>query len=139
MSLGKRLKAIRNQHKLTQQNIADILGIDRTTYTFYETGTTSPSLTTIYNLSKIYNVSVGYILGVEENRPELMVKGENTVAELVSDYDSMDNLNLSKKERFIIAAFRALDEDGKNSLIEAIKDYVPGSKISLKNVSETLD
>lgn len=69
--ISKRLRQIRVEHKLTQQNIADVLGIDRTTYTFYETGVSKPSLVTLAKLADIYNVTVGYLLGVEENNPKL--------------------------------------------------------------------
>ena len=67
--VSESLKKVRKEHKLTQQDIADVLGIDRSTYTFYETGKTSPSVQTLYKLSNIYNVSMGYLSGYEENRP----------------------------------------------------------------------
>ena len=40
--LAERLRQIRLEHNLTQQNIADVLGCDRTTYTLYETAATTP-------------------------------------------------------------------------------------------------
>ena len=69
--VSESLKKVRKEHKLTQQDIADVLGVDRSTYTFYETGKTSPSIQTLQKLSNIYNVTIGYLAGSEENRPEL--------------------------------------------------------------------
>ncbi len=47
---------------MTQAEIASFLGITRSAYTYYETGKTEPSLTSIVLLSKIYNVTTDEIL-----------------------------------------------------------------------------
>ncbi len=59
MSLQVRtaLKALRVNRGLTQEAVADFLGISRPAYTYYELGTTSPSSSTLYRLSQFYGVS----------------------------------------------------------------------------------
>ena len=92
--LGDRLRAIRKEHGLTQQNIADVLGVDRTTYTVYEGGSITPSPATLVKLSQIYNVTVGYLIGVEENHPELRkIPEEKQMEKLLSS----DPISLLKK------------------------------------------
>ena len=49
--------------KLTQQDIADWLGIERSTYGKYETGDSEPNFDTICRLSDFCNVSVEYLMG----------------------------------------------------------------------------
>ena len=36
------LKYYRSECKLTQQDVADLLGLERSSYTYYETGKTEP-------------------------------------------------------------------------------------------------
>ena len=48
-----KLKELRKNSKLTQQQVADALSVDRTTYTYYETGRLNPNFKTIYKLCKI--------------------------------------------------------------------------------------
>lgn len=52
------LKILRERAELTQQQIADMLHIDRSTYAYYETAKTMPDILTLFKLSKIFNVSV---------------------------------------------------------------------------------
>lgn len=118
--LKERLRKIRLEHKLTQQNIADALGIDRTTYTVYETGVTTPSPATLVKLSQIYNVTVGYLMGVEENRPELkksIAAEENEGSVLSSDPISL----LRKNEKELLMYFRILPDSEKAQVTENLK------------------
>ena len=54
--IGKMLKRYRENCGLTQLQVAKALNVDRSTYTYYETGTTTPSAQVIIKLSKIFNV-----------------------------------------------------------------------------------
>ena len=120
--ISKRLRQIRVEHKITQQNIADVLGIDRTTYTFYETGVTKPSLVTLAKLADIYNVTVGYLLGVEKNNPELRALPEEI--ETDSQLQSNDPISLlNREEKYILMCYRVLDEDGKKEAAKAMKEF----------------
>ena len=50
-NLGNLLKIYRKNSLLTQQQVADALNINRTTYTYYETGKTEPSIDTLSRFS----------------------------------------------------------------------------------------
>lgn len=117
--LGDRLRAIRKEHGLTQQNIADVLGVDRTTYTVYEGGSITPSPATLVKLSQIYNVTVGYLIGVEENHPELRkIPDEKQREKLLSS----DPISLLKKEeKELMLYFRVLSDAEKHKIIDEMK------------------
>lgn len=117
--LGDRLRAIRKEHGLTQQNIADVLGVDRTTYTVYEGGSITPSPATLVKLSQIYNVTVGYLIGVEENHPELRkIPEEKQMEKLLSS----DPISLLKKEeKELMLYFRVLSDAEKHKIIDEMK------------------
>ncbi len=57
-----RLKELRKQHKLTQQEVANKLDLKLMTYNGYENGNRELPNNVLINLSKFYNVSTDYIL-----------------------------------------------------------------------------
>ena len=117
--LGDRLRAIRKEYGLTQQNIADVLGVDRTTYTVYEGGSITPSPATLVKLSQIYNVTVGYLIGVEENHPELRKIPEEKQREKLLSSDPFSLLK--KEEKELMLYFRVLSDAEKHKIIDEMK------------------
>lgn len=63
----ERLKELRLKKKLLQKDIADYLGVNRTTYVKYETGASQPDNDTLSRLADFFGVSVDYLLGRENN------------------------------------------------------------------------
>ena len=63
-----RLKELRKDRKETQEDIANMLGVDRTTYSKYESGASEPSFEILLKLSQIFNVSTDYLLGRTEQK-----------------------------------------------------------------------
>ena len=59
-----RLKDLREDMDLTQQNLADYLGCNQTTYSRYETGETNVPVDILKKLAIFYNVSIDYITGL---------------------------------------------------------------------------
>lgn len=57
-----RLKELRLNAKLTQEQIAKILNITQATYSNYEKGITEPDIKLIKKIASYYNVTTDYIL-----------------------------------------------------------------------------
>lgn len=66
--IGSRLTKLRKARKLTQDEVSKNTGINRSTYSNYESGNREPDIDTIKMLAKYFDVSVNYILG-ETNDP----------------------------------------------------------------------
>jgi len=64
----KRIKNLREDNDWTQQYVADLLYISRSTYSAYENGANSPPLEILIKLSKIHNTSIDYILDLTDRR-----------------------------------------------------------------------
>lgn len=64
----ERLKLLRTNAKLTQQEIASRLGVERSTYVKYERGSSDPPSSTLVRLADMFDVSVDYILGHDASR-----------------------------------------------------------------------
>lgn len=59
----KRLKDLREDNDLKQQQVADYLGITRSAYSNYENGIREIPLELLMKLADFYHVSVDYLLG----------------------------------------------------------------------------
>ena len=65
-----RIKDLREDHDLTQAEVADYLHIRQNTYSQYETGQRQLPLECLIALAKLYKTSTDYILGLtEEKKP----------------------------------------------------------------------
>ncbi|MEF2920436.1 MAG: helix-turn-helix transcriptional regulator [Acutalibacteraceae bacterium] len=60
--MDTRIKELREDNDLTQQQIADKLGITQRKYSYLETGTQQLTDEILVKLSKVYNVTTDYIL-----------------------------------------------------------------------------
>ena len=67
---NERIREIREDNALTQQNIADLLHVGQRTYSDYESGKTRIPLDSLLLLARFYNVSVDYISGVSDIKNE---------------------------------------------------------------------
>ena len=70
-----RLRDLREDHDLSQQNIADYLHIKQNTYSQYETEARQISLQCLIQLSEFYKTSVDYLLGLT-NEPKPYPRGK---------------------------------------------------------------
>ena len=62
-TLGNRLKQGRQKLNLTQQGIADLLGLNRVTFQGYEKDKHLPDVYTLAKLADILQTSTDYLLG----------------------------------------------------------------------------
>ena len=64
ITLGKRLKELREERGLTQKQVADALGIHSVTYLHYEKGHHEPPLSLLADMAAFFGESVDYLLGL---------------------------------------------------------------------------
>lgn len=60
---GKRLREVRKSKKITQQELADRLGIKRNTYSDWENGKTEPTFEILVKLADLFDVSLDWLFG----------------------------------------------------------------------------
>lgn len=63
----KKIKKLRIDHNLNQEELAQILEVNRSTYTGWELGTNTIPLRKLFELSNYYKVSIDYITGLNKN------------------------------------------------------------------------
>ncbi len=86
-----RIKELRKEHNLKQEQLAKMLNVKRAAVSKYETGYVSLSDETLHKLCDIFNVSSDYILGRTEQR---QVKDEKSFSpQIISIINSCSDLN----------------------------------------------
>lgn len=88
-SMGDRLKLVRKALKKSQQELAEVIGVKRSTYTGYENGADVP-MYVIMSLHWKYMLNIDY-----------MVEGKGKMFEIDSD-DMVSSVNLNTEENMEI-------------------------------------
>lgn len=116
MTLGELLKKTRKQYKMTQGDVAKLLGVSRSGYTYYENGRSTPSIDTLKKLAVIYDTTVDDIVGMPTRKT---AQGKESASKLFVAEGNTDPLMFMKKdEQALIMAFRLLSDDEKKKVSE---------------------
>lgn len=67
MVLGFRIRRLRKEKMLSQDQLGKLLGVSKVSVSGYENGTRNPSMEILSKMVDIFNVSADYILGKEVN------------------------------------------------------------------------
>lgn len=97
----ERLKQLRVEAKLTQQQMAEAFNIKQPTYAQWETGRTKPKGETLERFADFFNVSTDYLLGKTQPRTELSVFPERLrqlrIETDLTQQELAKNLNVSQQ------------------------------------------
>lgn len=75
VDFGKILKKLRTEEGLTQQQLADRLGVTKSVVSYYELQERSPSPEVLTKLASIFHVSTDYLLGIDHNGEYIDLSG----------------------------------------------------------------
>ncbi|MBQ7005019.1 MAG: helix-turn-helix domain-containing protein [Clostridia bacterium] len=113
--IAERLRSIRIEHNLKQEDIARVFGLDRSAYSCYETGRTRISVKKLWALADIYNISLDSIVGREE-------KDEVTKVKIGSVASGVDPIALlDRDEQLVLMYYRLASEEEKKQIIDAVE------------------
>ena len=106
MDFAENLKNARLSAGLTQQQVAESMGITKSTYCGYETGKRQPDVKKIKQLSQILGVPSDVLLGTESGKVSLSVELDRRLLEL----------------------FHRLNGEGQEKLLDLADDLVSSGK-----------
>ena len=112
-----RLKLARKAAGLTQQQVADLIGINQNTYSYWENGKTKIDAESLNKLASIFNVSIDYLLE--------------------RSYPLKINNGLSQDEILLLNSFRSLNSSGQNLILTTLSSLNKDSDMTKINVKET--
>jgi len=93
---GDKLRALRLEKKLTQQKLAEKIGLVKGSISAYEKNTKHPSINVLIKLCAIFNVSADYLLGLSDNielkMSTLTDEQIYIITQLIIDLEQYNNL-----------------------------------------------
>lgn len=119
MTIGKRLKQVREENGLSQTEIAQKLGINQNTVSSWEVGRTQPKHETIITLCGLYGCTYEHLTGTKQHD-----KGDVSLTDILA---KLPELSLSDLEAIVNACFfeikaAKLEEENKR-LSDMVAEY----------------
>ena len=68
MSFGRKLKMLREERKMFQSELAELLNLAPSSISMYEKDERDPDTSTVKKIAEIFNVSTDYLLGVNDTK-----------------------------------------------------------------------
>ena len=115
MTFGERLHEIRKQNGITQQELADRIGVTKGTVSTWERNNRSPSFDMMNTLCDLFAVDLGYLSGATDSPQPLvtaqqledgaLVQVEEYLTEYALKYSRLDQFGRNAVEALIRAEF----------------------------------
>ena len=100
----ERFRELREQRGLKQKEIAEILHVQPSTISGWETGRNQPNYDILIVIARFFGVTIDYLLGMSNDQGEIII-----------------NSNLNDTENHLIAEFRKLKNDNQIEALNYIK------------------
>lgn len=68
MNFGEKLKMLRTGQKMTQQALADRIGVAKSVVSYYESGERYPSYDVLVRIAHIFHTTTDYLLDMKRER-----------------------------------------------------------------------
>lgn len=101
--IGLFLKELRKEKGLTQERLAEILGVSNRSISRWENGINMPDFDFVIEMAKFYDVSIGELLDGEREGDILNMETEESLIK-VAEYDNNEKLKFSKRLCYIFIA-----------------------------------
>lgn len=96
--LSERLKELRKARGLTQEQLAAILGVERSSVGKYESRPVIPSADVLNKIADYFDVSIDYLLGREDTKKTIPMDWEwKLTPEQATALDIKDRLDIGKR------------------------------------------
>ena len=100
----KNLKLLRNEHKISQQKLAEAVGVSQQSINKYENQGVEPEIAVLIKIADYFSVSVDYLIG-RTSSPDFAVS------------------SLTKDEKQIIAKYKTLNKKEKDIIKLLIENH----------------
>ena len=101
LKIGRFIKSLRQEKGLTQEQLAEVLGVTNRSVSRWENGNNLPDLSVLLELAKYFEVDVGDILDGERRQDNMDKKTEETLLK-VADYEQLLHTHLVRGVRRIL-------------------------------------
>lgn len=107
----KNLKYLRKSKNISQKNLADAIGVARSTIAMWESEASQPDNDSLHQLADYFDVTVDYLLDRTDDKTPSNKKTS----------DDEPEIDINSIEYALYGEVRELDEDEKKQLLELVK------------------
>lgn len=101
--IGYFLRTLRSEKGITQEKLAEVLGVSNRSISRWENGVTMPDFDLVILIAKYYDVGIEEILNGERNSENMDKKMEETLVK-VAEYQNDDKMVYSKRMNAVFIA-----------------------------------
>lgn len=92
MNFGEKLKTLRTGQKMTQQALADRVGVAKSVVSYYESGERYPSYDVLVRIARVFHTTTDYLLDIKRERViDVSELSENEVAAVTAVVEALKN------------------------------------------------
>lgn len=120
---GARLALLRASHGMSQEQVANVLSVSRSTYSYYESGKSAPSLETLRALIRLLCPDCPtYLLLLDQPISTVDLPDQLHDGEVLDGDRPIPVDELTKDEKQILAFYRVFSEAQKKKLLSVCID-----------------
>ncbi len=116
------LKYLRNREGLSQAELADRLGLGKSTVSMYEVGKREPDFETLESIADFFNVDMNFLLGKNDSENRL----------ILTNKDERDIEKILEQTREQLTAQEGLMFDGDPASPEAVESILAAMQIGME-------
>ncbi|HDR7367929.1 MULTISPECIES: helix-turn-helix domain-containing protein [Bacillus cereus group] len=111
---GNRVKMLRNEKKLTQNDLSEKIGVSKSALSQIENNKITPSRETVSALSRVLEVTSDFILGLSEYRELDQEESSEVRKEMNVLTEKIEKLS-AERQKFLIDMMKAIVDKGSTS------------------------
>lgn len=105
MQMIKNLKKLRNFHGISQQQLANVVGVSQQSINKYENQNVEPDISTLIKIADYFSTTVDYLVGRTEST------------------DGAESIVLAHDEHLVISGYRFLNDEEKQIVRLVINNH----------------
>ncbi|MBD9212431.1 MAG: XRE family transcriptional regulator [Ruminococcaceae bacterium] len=105
MQMIKNLKKLRNFHGISQQQLANVVGVSQQSINKYENQNVEPDISTLIKIADYFSTTVDYLVGRTEST------------------DGAESIVLTHDEHLVISGYRFLNDEEKQIVRLVINNH----------------
>ena len=132
IEFGNRLQELRKAHGLSQEDLADKLGVSRQAVSKWECGEASPDTDNLIQLSKIYGISLDELVGnaptMKSNPEKVEIVDDEGQRVTITEHEIIAH---TKKGKKVIVSDKDDDDDEEQEKLSDMKKHPVYTKINI--------
>ena len=133
--IGNRIKQLRKEHGLTQQELADKLNLAKSSISSYESGVRIPSYEVLINMATYFNCSIDFLMGLTSIESSKKANADEEKENIV------ETINQDKRESIKQSEILIRSKQTKDNMVNLILGVFQNQNtaISTREALEILD